>query len=79
MRAKVQRWGNSLALRIPKKAAETVGVRQNDHVELEIEPGKLVMLPVRRGYRLGDLLAEITDENLHEPVDTGDPVGREGL
>ena len=79
MKTKIQRWGNSLAVRVPKAIAETVGLRRDDEVTMEVDDGKVILLPRRGGFRLEDLLAGITDENLHAPVDTGEPTGRELL
>ena len=59
-RARVSRWGNSLAVRIPRAVAEESGVRDGIVVELVAERGKLVVRPTRRRrYRLADLLARI--------------------
>ena len=78
MRTKIQRWGNSLGLRIPKLLAEESGVYAGSEVELSVENGDLIVRPARSiRYRLKDLLEEISDENLHGEVDTGEAVGRE--
>lgn len=78
MTAKIQKWGNSLGLRIPKLLAEEIGLREQTEVELSLVKGGLVMRPIRKErLTLESLLAGITDENLHEEVPTGPPVGRE--
>lgn len=78
MRVKIQKWGNSLALRIPKPFAEDMGVREGTTVQLLVSEGTLVAAPIRaRKTRLKDLLAKVTKANLHTEVDTGIPVGRE--
>mgnify|MGYP001559915250 FL=1 len=78
MVTKIQRWGNSLALRIPRSFASDAGVAAGSEVDLSIEGGKLVIDPgKRRKYRLDDLLAAVTAENVHEEVATGHPVGKE--
>jgi antitoxin MazE len=75
---KIQKWGNSLGLRIPKSFAEEVGVEAGSPVDLTVEGGGLSVTPVRRHrYALQDLLDAITPDNTHEEVDTGAPVGRE--
>ena len=80
MRTKIQKWGNSLALRIPKSFAEETQVEPGSTVDLSINDGTLVVRPVDTPrYRLDDLLAQITEENLHEEISTGSPVGREAL
>ena len=78
MRVRVQKWGNSLALRIPKPFAEDVGVREGTALQLLVSKGRLVAAPVRAPkIRLKDLLARVTKANIHSEVDTGSPAGRE--
>lgn len=78
MQTRVQKWGNSLALRIPKAFATQVGLDDNSLVEVTLRDGTLVIVPTpRQPYTLDQLLAGVTDENLHAEVDTGDIVGRE--
>jgi len=78
MKTRVQKWGNSLALRIPKSFAEEVGLRRETPVEVALADGKLVITPVTAPeLTLKQLLAGITKENLHHEVDTGSAVGNE--
>ena len=78
MKTRVQKWGNSLALRIPKSFAREVGMDNQTTVELSLVDGKLVVSPVVKPKpNLEDLLALVTDENLHAEVDTGPVVGVE--
>ncbi len=78
VRTKIQRWGNSLGLRIPRSFAEETGIEAGSEVDLSIQDGDLVVKPVRRRtYQLKDLVRKITAKNLHGEVDTGGPVGRE--
>ena len=79
MITKIQKWGNSLGLRIPKGVARGARVREGTTVTLAVSNGRLVVAPLEtRGYELEALLAGVTRKNLHAAVDTGDPVGREG-
>ncbi|MGH7107653.1 MAG: AbrB/MazE/SpoVT family DNA-binding domain-containing protein [Acetobacteraceae bacterium] len=75
----MRRWGNGAAVRIPAAVLETVSLRCDQAVELRAEAGQIVIEPVRRDFRLADLVAQITDENLHGEVDFDVPVGRERL
>ena len=78
MRAKVQKWGNSLALRIPKPFAEETGMAEGGEVRLSISGGKLVAEPLRPPrYTLRGLLADVRPENLHRETDFGEPAGKE--
>jgi antitoxin MazE len=78
MNARVQKWGNSLALRIPRPFATEVGLEENSEVELSLHQGRLVVRPVRRvKYDLSTLLAKVTPQNRHPEVDWGAPVGKE--
>ena len=78
MRSLVQSWGNSLAVRIPKPVAVELGIRRGTAVELDVSEGRIVVRPVRRrAPKLQELLAKVTDENLHSEVDFGDAKGGE--
>jgi len=78
MRVRVQKWGNSLALRIPKPFAQDTGVREGTMVDVSVSEGRLVAAPVRTSKpRLRDLLAKVTRRNLHAEVEAGPAMGRE--
>jgi antitoxin MazE len=80
MTAKVQKWGNSLALRLPKALADELRLKQGCAVELRGVDGKLIVEPQRAPqYRLEDLLGKVSKRNLHAEIRTGRPVGREAL
>ncbi len=78
MQTRIQKWGNSLGLRIPRSFALEAGVGAGSEVDLSVKNGDLVVRPARRRrYQLKDLLARVTAKNLHAEVETGQPVGRE--
>lgn len=78
MRMRVKKWGNSLALRIPSTFAVEAGLEPDSAVEMTLVEGALVVRPVvRRDVRLSDLLAGVTNDNLHEEIDAGPPAGDE--
>jgi antitoxin MazE len=77
MQARIQKWGNSLAIRIPKPFAIEVGLQQNSVVIVSVSEGKLVLEPVKPSYSLDELLAQVTKDNLHQEIETGPTVGNE--
>ena len=78
MITRIQKWGNSLGLRIPKSLAEGAHVREGSTVYLALERGRLIVEPaVEETYKLEDLLAQVTEENIHVEIQTGPPVGKE--
>jgi antitoxin MazE len=78
MRARVQKWGNSLAVRIPKAFAKQAALAQDSDVDLALENGRLIITPVpERRYVLEEMLDRITPDSIHEEVDFGPPVGKE--
>jgi antitoxin MazE len=78
MRAKIQKWGNSLALRIPKSLADETGLNDDSPVEIQVVAGQIHIVPLQETqYELEALLEGITAENLHEEVETGDSNGNE--
>jgi antitoxin MazE len=80
MQTRIQKWGNSLGVRIPRSLAEAVGVGPGSEVSLSVLDGELIVKPAFPSrFRLEDLLADITPENLHSAVDTGEAVGAEAF
>ena len=77
MRTTVQKWGNSLAVRIPRPFADEVNLAENSTVDLSIRSGKLVIVPAEPELTLEALVETITEENKHGEIETGNAVGRE--
>ncbi len=78
MKTRVQKWGNSLALRIPKAFAAEARLGEDTPVELSLVNGKVVIQPlVPQSPTLRELLRGVTEENLHGEWDTGPAMGRE--
>lgn len=72
MITKIQKWGNSLALRIPKHFARELDVGKGSRIDITARQGRLIVRPVRgRTYSLKALLAKIKKKNLHGEVRTG--------
>ena len=79
MTATIQKWGNSLALRIPQAVAKQIHVQEGDSVTLRVSAAGLTLKPAPKHLSLDDLLAQVTPENLHPATDWGSDVGREVL
>lgn len=78
MERRVQKWGHSLAVRIPKALAEEAGLKERSPVQLVLRDGQLVIVPVVKPvFSLDALLAQVTDSNLHREVESGPAVGSE--
>jgi antitoxin MazE len=81
MKVEFLRWGNSLALRVPKPFAEEIGAVEGKAAEMTAENGVLVVKVAkrrkRRRYNLEDLINAITEENRHAETDWGPPLGNE--
>lgn len=78
MKTRVQRWGNSLAVRIPKSFAEEVGLMDGSTVEMRLVEGGLLVEPAStRPLSLEELLDGVSESNLHGEVDTGPAQGLE--
>ena len=75
MKTHIARWGNSLAVRIPRAYAQQAGLSEGSAVEFVAEGQALVLR--RRRFRLDALLKQIKPENLHGERDWGPRVGRE--
>ena len=78
MRIQIQKWGNSLAFRLPKIFAREAKVRQGSAVELSFVAGKLILTPVSKAsYTLKSLLARVNKRNIHREKDFGHSTGHE--
>jgi antitoxin MazE len=77
VRARVSRWGNSLAIRIPAAFAEETQLQDGAAIDVSVENGRLVIVAARPRYQLDALLAEISDDNLHGETDWGAAEGDE--
>lgn len=80
MKTSAQKWGNSVAVRVPKSIVEQAGVRPRDSFDIEVVRGNIVLKPrLRREFQLESLVKGITKRNVHEAIEFGPPVGRELL
>ncbi len=82
MKIAFQKWGNSLAVRVPKIVALEIGASDGKTAEMSVQGGRLVIEIVkrkRRGrrYTLDDLVSRITPQNRHHEIEWGPPVGNE--
>ena len=79
MRTQLARWGNSLAVRLPRQVAEAAGLGDGATVELEVVDGIIRLVPTRPSFTLEELLAGITPENLPDESFDDRPRGQEEL
>ena len=78
MKITIRKWGNSVAVRIPAAILAAAHIGLDQVVEVREEQGRIVIEPVRRKvYKLDELLDGIANKNLHEPVESGEPIGKE--
>jgi antitoxin MazE len=80
MRAQLKKWGNSLALRVPTGLLAELNLSENSTVDLRVEDGKLIIAPMQKKkwkYSLEELLAGVSEENIHPETDWGSTVGEE--
>lgn len=78
MQTKVQKWGNSLAIRIPSAIAKTANLAAGSGVSLVIEEGRIIVEPQPgKRYTLDELLKGVNKKNLHGEMDWGKPAGKE--
>ena len=75
---KLAKWGNSLAVRIPKSISESARLQEGDRLSLAVaKDGAVVIRRARRRYRLDELVSGITSNNRHRETDWGRRVGKE--
>ncbi len=80
MRTQVAKWGNSLAVRLPRRIVEEAGISEGASVEIDVTPeGEVRMVAARPRYSLDELLAGITPDNLPDEVFDDRPRGAERI
>ena len=80
MQVLVKKWGNSASVRIPSAVMEAAKLSLDQPVDVREEAGRVIIEPLRRPeFDIATLIAGITDENLHEEIDFGPPVGKEQI
>jgi antitoxin MazE len=77
MKTQVQKWGNSLALRIPKSFAHESQIKEGSTVEVSLDEGRIIVERVTGEYTLTALLAKVTKKNIHAEIPSKGPVGKE--
>jgi len=77
MKVRIQKWGNSLALRIPKSFAVETHIEEGSTVEMKLAKDGIMMRPTKDDITLDDLLARVTATNIHQESDFGKPEGKE--
>ncbi len=76
MKTQLAKWGNSLAVRIPKAIVKSARLREGEALTVRSRRGAILLQPERR-YRLQDLVAKITPRNRHQETDWGEASGKE--
>lgn len=79
MYTQIKKWGNSNAVRIPKDLLDTLGLKENDKIEIRIEDNKLIIEAFYKHRTLEERLAEYDGEYNYGEWDTGRPKGNEVL
>lgn len=80
METKIQKWGNSLAVRLPKAFTKQVGIENGSDVRISILNGNSILVPIKDQLTLlNDLLIQINSSNSHHEIDFGMTVGKELL
>ena len=73
----IQRWGNSLAIRIPKAFAAQAQFGENTSVDISVEGDRIIVSPARREWKLDEMVAKIRPSNRHSEAEWGEITGKE--
>ena len=76
MEAVIKKWGNSLGVRIPNHIARGLSLKDGSSVDINNKGEEIIIKPIKKN-KLSEMLSLINEQNLHEEVDTGNPVGNE--
>lgn len=78
MEAKLQKWGNSVGIRIPNNIIKSLNLKENDTLILEQTEDKiLISIPKKKKIDLEELFKNYKGENLAKEFEWDEPVGRE--
>ena len=67
MRSIIQKWGNSLAVRIPQSFAKDIHLKQGVIVNISLKKGSMVISPqTTPNYSLSKMLKETHPHNIHK-------------
>ena len=77
MEGTIQKWGNSLALRLPRQLTQEAGLSEGSSINIVEDHGRIIITPKPRTYKLEELLQEVRDDNRHDDYGSGKPQGRE--
>jgi len=76
METVVKKWGNSLGIRIPNLIVRELSLKEGTYVDINDRGKEIVIKPIHKN-RLAEMLSNINEQNLHEEIHTGEPVGKE--
>ena len=78
-RVKIQKWDNNLGISIPQLIAAELSLREGLYMDIYDKDNRIIIEPVRRdnSCNLTDMLSKITENNTHQSIDTGAPIGNE--
>ena len=80
MASKIQKWGNSLAIRVPKTYADALGLKEGTDVKIKIIKDKLIVSRKKKQeIKLSELLSKVTDKNLHKEISFAKPSVKENV
>ena len=80
MKAQMVKWGNSLAVRIPKPIAEAARLKEGDAIEIDAAAeGHVELRRASKVPTLSQLVSQITPENRYAEISTGPEVGKESV
>jgi antitoxin MazE len=77
MKSVIKKWGNSAAIRLPAKILASAQIDINTEVEISPQKNCIIISPVKQKYDLDNLIKEITLNNCHDEIDSGEPTGKE--
>ena len=77
MKAQMVKWGNSLAVRIPKPIIQEARLKEGDLLEIEAGEGQIELRRATKIPTLAHLVSQITPDNRYPEISTGPEVGKE--
>ena len=77
-KVKIQKWGNDLGISFPQVVVNELSLREGLYVNIQNNGNEATIIPIKPdSYNLADMLSEIKEDNLHDTIEWGEPVGNE--
>ena len=77
MNVTVKKWGNSQAIRLPKAITESLGIKENERVDIKVRDDEIIIKKIHRHKSFEERMAGYDGNYEFTEMNTGEPMGKE--